>query len=419
MEKNYEALYDIVVIGGGSAGLAAAISSYDSGIKNVLLLEKEAYLGGILNQCVHNGFGLHTFKEELTGPEYAERFIDELKKRDIEVRLEATVLEITKDKEIEYSDTLGYHKIKAKAIICACGCSERTRGQIRTPGDRCSGVMTAGLAQRYLNVEGYLVGKKVFILGSGDIGLIMARRMTLEGAKVLGVAELMPYSNGLNRNIVQCLNDFNIPLYLSHTVKRIIGKNRLEKIVICEVDDKLNFVPGTDKEFEVDTLLLSVGLIPYNPLLEKIGVAMHPKTRGPLVDSDYQTSIPGIFACGNGLHVHDLVDFVTNESKKVGECAAKYVLENGFDASKVLTVTPLNGIGYILPGKVYLKDEGTIKFNFRVNKPFKDVSIIAKLNGEEIKRTKKPYLLPAEMVEYILDMKLLKEGELTLEVSND
>ncbi len=419
MEKNYEALYDIVVIGGGSAGLAAAISSYDSGIKNVLLLEKEAYLGGILNQCVHNGFGLHTFKEELTGPEYAERFIDELKKRDIEVRLEATVLEITKDKEIEYSDTLGYHKIKAKAIICACGCSERTRGQIRTPGDRCSGVMTAGLAQRYLNVEGYLVGKKVFILGSGDIGLIMARRMTLEGAKVLGVAELMPYSNGLNRNIVQCLNDFNIPLYLSHTVKRIIGKNRLEKIVICEVDDKLNFVPRTDKEFEVDTLLLSVGLIPYNPLLEKIGVAMHPKTRGPLVDSDYQTSIPGIFACGNGLHVHDLVDFVTNESKKVGECAAKYVLENGFDASKVLTVTPLNGIGYILPGKVYLKDEGTIKFNFRVNKPFKDVSIIAKLNGEEIKRTKKPYLLPAEMVEYILDMKLLKEGELTLEVSND
>ena len=419
MEKNYEALYDIVVIGGGSAGLAAAISSYDSGIKNVLLLEKEAYLGGILNQCVHNGFGLHTFKEELTGPEYAERFIDELKKRDIEVRLEATVLEITKDKEIEYSDTLGYHKIKAKAIICACGCSERTRGQIRTPGDRCSGVMTAGLAQRYLNVEGYLVGKKVFILGSGDIGLIMARRMTLEGAKVLGVAELMPYSNGLNRNIVQCLNDFNIPLYLSHTVKRIIGKNRLEKIVICEVDDKLNFVPGTDKEFEVDTLLLSVGLIPYNPLLEKIGVAMHPKTRGPLVDSDYQTSIPGIFACGNGLHVHDLVDFVTNESKKVGECAAKYVLENGFDVSKVLTVTPLNGIGYILPGKVYLKDEGTIKFNFRVNKPFKDVSIIAKLNGEEIKRTKKPYLLPAEMVEYILDMKLLKEGELTLEVSND
>ncbi len=419
MEKNYEALYDIVVIGGGSAGLAAAISSYDSGIKNVLLLEKEAYLGGILNQCVHNGFGLHTFKEELTGPEYAERFIDELKKRDIEVRLEATVLEITKDKEIEYSDTLGYHKIKAKAIICACGCSERTRGQIRTPGDRCSGVMTAGLAQRYLNVEGYLVGKKVFILGSGDIGLIMARRMTLEGAKVLGVAELMPYSNGLNRNIVQCLNDFNIPLYLSHTVKRIIGKNRLEKIVICEVDDKLNFVPGTDKEFEVDTLLLSVGLIPYNPLLEKIGVAMHPKTRGPLVDSDYQTSIPGIFACGNGLHVHDLVDFVTNESKKVGECAAKYVLENGFDVSKVLTVTPLNGIGYILPGKVYLKDEGTIKFNFRVNKPFKDVTIIAKLNGEEIKRTKKPYLLPAEMVEYILDMKLLKEGELTLEVSND
>ena len=419
MKNNYEALYDIVVIGGGSAGLAAAISAYDSGIKSVLLLEKEAYLGGILNQCVHNGFGLHTFKEELTGPEYAERFINELHKRDIEVRCEATVLDITENKEIHYSDSNGYHLILAKAIICACGCSERTRGQIRTPGDRCSGVMTAGLAQRYLNVEGYLVGKKVFILGSGDIGLIMARRMTLEGAEVLGVAELMPYSNGLNRNIVQCLNDFNIPLYLSHTVKRIVGKNRLEKVVICEVDDKLNFVPGTDKEFEVDTLLLSVGLIPYNPLLEKIGVAMHPKTRGPIVDSNYQTSIPGIFACGNGLHVHDLVDFVTSESKKVGESAAYFVKGLNKDLGATLSVKPLNGIGYILPCKVYLQEDGLAKFNFRVNKPYKDVYIVAKLNGEEIKKTKKPYLLPAEMVEYSLDMKLLKEGELTLEVSND
>jgi len=318
--------YDLVIVGGGSAGMAAAVSAYDKGIRSILLLEKDSCLGGILQQCIHNGFGLHEFREELSGPQYAARFSKMLSERHIDARINAMVLNISRDLQVTYSSEQdGYVTVQAKAVVCATGCSERTRGNIAIPGTRPSGIMTAGLAQHYLNIDGYMVGRRVFILGSGDIGLIMARRLTLEGAKVLGVAEILPFTSGLDRNIAQCLNDFNIPLYLHHTVREVVGKDRVEKVVICPVDDNLQFVEGHDMEFEVDTLLLSVGLIPNNPLLEKIGVALHPKSRGPLVDENLMTSVPGIFACGNSLFVHDLVDFVTREGRRAGENAALYI----------------------------------------------------------------------------------------------
>lgn len=397
--------YDLVVIGGGSGGLSAAISAYDEGVKNILVLEKEAYLGGILLQCIHNGFGLHTFKEELTGPEYADRFVKELIEREIEYKVNTFVTEIKKNDEdftVIYSNQEeGFVLINAKTIITATGCSERTRGEISMQGDRPSGVMTAGMAQKYLNLEGYLVGKNVFILGSGDIGLIMARRMVLEGANVLGVAELMPYSNGLNRNIVQCLEDFNIPLYLSHTVKRVIGKDRLESVIIQQVDENLNFIEGTEIIFNCDTLLLSVGLIPNNPLLTSLGVLMHPKTKGPLVDEYLMTNVKGIFACGNSLHVHDLVDFVTNEGAICGKSAAKY-LKGNLNTNNIININNGKGISYVLPKTMYLNNDTTFKLNFRVNKPYKDVELIIKQNDKIIKKLKKAYLIPAEMESVII-----------------
>lgn len=397
--------YDLVVIGGGSGGLSAAISAYDDGVKNILVLEKEEYLGGILLQCIHNGFGLHTFKEELTGPEYADRFVKELIKREIEYKVNTFVTEIKKNDEgftVIYSNQEeGFVLVNAKTIITATGCSERTRGEISMQGDRPSGVMTAGMAQKYLNLEGYLVGKNVFILGSGDIGLIMARRMVLEGANVLGVAELMPYSNGLNRNIVQCLEDFNIPLYLNHTVKRVIGKERLESVIIQKVDENLNFIEGTEIIFKCDTLLLSVGLIPNNPLLTPLGVLMHPKTKGPLVDEYLMTNVKGIFACGNSLHVHDLVDFVTNEGAICGKSVAKY-LKGNLDTNNIININNGKGISYVLPKTMYLNNDLTFKLNFRVNKPYKDVELIIKQNNKIIKKIKKAYLIPAEMESVII-----------------
>ncbi len=390
--------YDLVIVGGGSAGLAAAVAAYDSGVRSILVLEKDKYLGGILLQCIHNGFGLHEFKEEMAGPEYAQRFIDQVKERGIECKVNSMVLDITPDRKVHYSSQEdGYVVVEAGAIICSTGCSERTRGAINIPGTRPSGILTAGLAQRYLNIEGYMVGKRVFILGSGDIGLIMARRMTLEGAKVLGVAELMPYSNGLNRNIVQCLNDYNIPLYLHHTVKEIIGKDHVEKVVICPVDDNLKFIEGQDMVFDVDTLLLSVGLIPNNPLLEKIGVAIHPKTKGPVVNEDLETSIPGIFACGNSLHVHDLVDYVSAEGRLAGKNAARFLNGGLGDDTSVIDIAPLNGIGYVLPSLTHLDSLDDTVLKFRVKQPFNNVYVNIKVNGQSVKKIKKPYLLPAEM----------------------
>ncbi len=412
--------YDLVIIGGGSGGLSVAISAYDNGVKNILVLEKEEFLGGILLQCIHNGFGLHTFKEELTGPEYADRYVKELIKRDIEYRVSSFVSEIKKQEEgfkVLYTNKEeGYVEISSKVVATATGCTERTRGEISLQGDRPSGVMTAGMAQKYLNIEGYLVGKNVFILGSGDIGLIMARRMKLEGANVLGVAEIMPYSNGLNRNIVQCLEDFNIPLYLSHTVKKVVGKERLEEVIIQKIDEKLNFVEGTEISLKCDTLLLSVGLIPNNPLLTSLNVEMHPRTKGPVVDEYLQTSVKGIFACGNSLHVHDLVDFVTSEGALCGKSIAKY-LNNQLDTLNTVNILNGNGVSYVLPKTMYLNNDSTFKLNFRVNKPYKDVELVIKQNNQIIKKQKKTYLIPSEMESLIILKKdVVSLDDITVEV---
>ena len=413
--------YDLVVVGGGSAGLAAAITAYEEGVRSILLLEKEKHLGGILLQCIHNGFGLHEFKEQLAGPEYAQRFVDKFKELGIEYKVDTMVLGINEDKTVIYSnDKDGYNVIKAKAIVMSTGCSERTRGAIAIPGERPSGIMSAGLAQRYLNIDGYLVGKRVFILGSGDIGLIMARRMTLEGAKVLGVAELMPYSNGLNRNIVQCLNDFDIPLYLSHSVSNIIGKDRIEKVVISKVDDKFNFIEGSEIEFEVDTLLLSVGLLPSNVLLEDMGMAMS-STRGPIVNEMMETTKEGIFACGNSLHVHDLVDFVTKEGRAAGKGAARYLKGLVVRNDSKIECSAGNGIGYVLPQIVNKENiDENVEFKFRVRGPMENKKVVVKLNGNVVKSVVKMHLLPAEMETIVIkkDEFVDSEGKLTIEVED-
>lgn len=401
--------YDLVVIGGGPGGLAAAIEARNNGVENILVIERDKELGGILQQCIHNGFGLHEFKEELTGPEYAERFIKKLKEKNIEYKLDTMVLEVTPEKIVHAINTVdGYMMIEAKAIVLAMGCRERTRGAISIPGERPAGVFTAGTAQRFINMEGYMVGKKVLILGSGDIGLIMARRMTLEGAEVQAVVELMPFSGGLARNIAQCLNDYNIPLYLSHTVVDIKGKERVGGVTIAKVDENRRPIPGTEIEYECDTLLLSVGLIPENDISRKTGIVIDRRTSGPVVNEMMETSIPGIFACGNVVHVHDLVDFVSAEARKAGKAAAKFVkdevqngeyieLKNGF------------GVTYTVPQKYRVENiENFLEISMRVNNIYKNMRLQVKDGDTVLVNMKKAHLAPGEMEKVVVPKKLLE-----------
>lgn len=391
---------NLIIIGGGPAGLAAAIGAYDAGERDIVILEREPRLGGILNQCVHNGFGLHTFKEELTGPEYAQRFIDRVKERNIEYRLNTTVINVTHDKVVTYVNAeQGVVTIKAKAVIFACGCRERPRGAINIAGARCAGIYSAGTAQRLVNMEGLKPGSEVVILGSGDIGLIMARRMTFEGCSVKACVELMPYSSGLNRNIVQCLKDYDIPLMLSHTVTKINATNgRVSSVVIAAVDEKLRPVPGTETEIKCDTLLLSVGLLPENELARGAGVGMSPITGGAEVNDDMMTNIDGVFECGNVLHVHDLVDFVSKESETAGVKAAEYIANGCKSEDKTVAFTTFGGVRYVVPQKLTLGGENKdLSLKMRVGAVKKNVRLEVIADGEVILSKPRKVVTPGEM----------------------
>ena len=407
--------YDVIIVGGGPAGLAAAISAKKERIDSILIIERDNQLGGILNQCIHNGFGLHTFKEELTGPEYAARFIEQAAELNIEYKLHTMVCDISHDKVVTVMNREeGMVMYQAKAVILAMGCRERPRGALNIPGYRPAGIYSAGTAQRLVNIEGFMPGKKVVILGSGDIGLIMARRMTFEGAKVQCVAEVMPYSGGLKRNIVQCLDDYDIPLYLSHTVIDIEGKDRLTGVVIAEVGPDRKPIPGTEMHYDCDTLLLAVGLIPENELSKKAEVEMSPITNGPIVDESLETNVEGVFACGNVLHVHDLVDYVSEEAALAGKNAAQYVKERyGKDVQKsgeVIEIKATDGARYTVPTSIHMDNMADLlTVRFRVGNVFKDSYISVYFNDERVQHRKKQVMAPGEMEQIILKKKALED----------
>ncbi|NCC86645.1 MAG: FAD-binding protein [Clostridia bacterium] len=402
--------YDLVVIGGGPAGIAAALEAKKNGVEKIVILERAETLGGILEQCIHTGFGLHYFGEELSGPEYAHRFIELVEPTDIEVKTDTMVISISKDRIVTaVNKNDGFLQIEATAIILAMGCRERPRGALDISGSRASGVMTAGAAQKFVNIDGYMPGKKIVILGSGDIGLIMARRMTLEGAEVKMVCELMPYSGGLTRNIVQCLDDFNIPLKLSCTVIEIHGKERVEGITIAQVDKNRNVIEGTQEYVECDTLLLSVGLIPENELSKEIGIDMDGITSGPVVNEMRETSLPGIFACGNVLQVHDLVDYVTKESQIAGLGAAKFIANGGDTDAKYAFTKGINGVRYIVPQRVNINSTEEIKLYFRVGDVYKNSKVVVSVGDEVLYEKRKQKLAPGEMENVTLTTKMLEK----------